>query len=74
MPEAEFSLAAYGQEWHVRFLPAHALIPRRKAVDAWRAAIGDVFIEVHYIEGEPRAELERRLLWAIGGHAYRGMA
>ena len=69
----EFCLNAYGQEWRIRFLPANALIPRGGTADVWRAGIGDVFIEVPYIEGEARAELERRLLRAIGGQAFRAV-
>ncbi len=70
----EFCLDAYGQEWRIRFLPAGAVIPRRNAADAWRAAVGDVFVEIPYVEGEAQADLERRLLAAISGKAYRGVA
>ena len=73
MSYPEFCLAAFGQEWRIRFLPARGLVPRGDAEDAWRAAAGDVFIEVPFVEGERRAELERRLVAAIGGQAYRGV-
>ena len=70
----DFRLDAYRQAWYVRFLPASELLPRKDAADVWRAEIGDVFIEVPYVEGEARADLERRLQAAIGGQAYRGVA
>jgi hypothetical protein len=72
--DREFCLDAYGQEWRIRFFPGSAVIPRRSAIDAWRAEVGDVFVEVPYIEGEAQADLESRLLAAIGGKAYRGVA
>ena len=74
MLSREFTLDAYGQEWRIRYLPASTLIPRRQAADAWRAEVGDVFVEVPYVEGEEQADLENRLLAAISGKAYRGVA
>jgi hypothetical protein len=72
--DREFRLDACGQQWRIRYLPASEVIPRRKAVDAWRAEVGDVFVEVPYVEGEARPDLECRLLAAICGRAYRGVA
>jgi hypothetical protein len=64
-----FDLDAFGQRWHVTFLPGspetRTVLERVSSV--WRARAGNVFVEVEHIADEERKALERRLVAAISG-------